>query len=78
MYKLYAIRCPTYENVDGLLKGLKMTEKDEHISKLIALTERMMASLEDHQLRIGRLEQQLKIELRKEKKVSLYPGDREA
>jgi len=55
-----------------------MTEKDEDISKLIALIERMMASLEDHQLRIGQLEQQLKIGLRKEKKVSRYPGDREA
>lgn len=51
--------------------------KDERISRLISLIGRMMNTLEDHQARISRLEQQLKIELRKEKKVSKFPGDRE-
>ena len=55
-----------------------MTEEKITVDQLISLIERMMGSLEDHQLRIGRLEQQLKIELRKEKKVSRYPGDRES
>jgi hypothetical protein len=76
--------------VGGLLKGLKMTEDKitvdqllgyiledkKMIKRMMDLNERMMASLEDHQLRIGRLEYALAN--RNAKKVSRNPGDREA
>lgn len=87
MYKLYAIRCPTYENVDGLLKGLKMTEEKITVDQLLGhiledkkmimrmmdLNQRTMNSLED---RIGRLEYALAN--RNAKRVSRNPGDRES
>lgn len=89
MYKQYAVKCPTYENVDGLLKGLKMTEEKftveqllsyiqedrKTITRLIKLHDRTMGVIESHQDRITRLEYAL---ARKEKKVSRFPGDRES
>lgn len=47
---------------------------DERIPRLIALIERMMATLENHQARITKLEYMLSL---REKKVSKNPGDRE-
>ena len=59
--------------IDRLFSYIKADK--ENINKLLNLNERMMTTLEDHQLRIGRLEQAL---ARKEKKVSRNPGDRES
>lgn len=65
---------PQVNEIDELF--VRIAAQQKMISRLITLNESMMRSLEDHQLRIGRLEHLLVN--RKEKKVSRNPGDREA
>jgi len=65
---------PQVNEIDELFEHIKAQQK--MISRIITLNESMMRSLEDHKLRIGRLEYMLANN--KAKRVSRNPGDREA
>jgi len=58
------------ERLENMIAGMQ-----ENNRKVLIVLERIVTLTEDHQKRIGRLEQLL---VRKEKKVSKLPGDREA
>ena len=54
MYKLYAIRCPTYENVGGLLKGLKMINNDAYADHEVRV-DQLLAYIKEQQAMTSRL-----------------------